>query len=69
MSMVSEGLGYSMLSGLILRDAPFPLAVLPPETPTERKVGLALRSMDTASAATRAFIDVARAWIDQAYAQ
>lgn len=69
MSMVSEGLGYSMLPGLILRDAPFPLAVLPPETPTERKVGLALRSMDTASAATRAFIDVARTWIDRAYAQ
>ena len=69
MSMVSEGLGYSMLPGLILRDAPFPLAVLPPETPTERKVGIALRSMDAASAATRAFIDVARTWIDRAYAQ
>lgn len=69
MSMVSEGLGYSVLPGLILRDAPFPLAVLPPETPTERKVGIALRSMDAASAATRAFIDVARTWIGRAYAQ
>lgn len=67
MSMVSEGLGYSMLPGLILRDTPFPLAALPPEKPVERRVGIALRSMEAASAATRAFLDVAQAWIEQAY--
>lgn len=67
MSMVSAGLGYSVLPGLILRDTPFPLAVLPPEKPIERRVGIALRSMEAASAATRAFLDVTRAWIDQAY--
>lgn len=69
MSMVSQGLGYSMLPGLILRDTPFPLSVLPPEVPVERKVGIALRSSDTASGATRAFLDVARAWVEQAYAE
>lgn len=68
MSMVSAGLGYSMLPGLIVRDAPFPLAVLPPEKTAERKVGIALRSLDTASAATRAFLDVTQSWVEQAYA-
>ena len=67
MSIVSEGLGYSVLPGLILRDTPFPLAVLPPENPIERRVGIALRSMEAASAATRAFLDVAQAWVGQAY--
>ena len=67
MSMVSEGLGYSVLPGLILRDTPFPLAVLPPENPIERRVGIALRSVEAASAATRAFLDVAQAWVEQAY--
>lgn len=67
MSMVSEGLGYSILPGLILRETPFPLAVLPPEKAMDRKVGMALRSMDAASAATRAFLDVAQAWVEQAY--
>lgn len=67
MSMVSEGLGYSVLPGLILRDAPFALAVLAPAVPTDRNVGIALRSMETASAATRAFLDVAQSWIEQAY--
>lgn len=67
MSMVSEGLGYSVLPGLILRDTPFPLVVLPPENPIERRVGIALRSMEAASAATRAFLDVAQAWVEQAY--
>lgn len=68
MSMVSAGLGYSVLPGLILRDAPFPLAALNPEKPARRRVGIALRSMDAASAATRAFLDVTRAWVEQAYA-
>lgn len=67
MSMVSKGLGYSVLPGLIVRDTPFPLAVLPPEKPVERRVGIALRSMDAASSATRAFLEVAQAWIEQAY--
>lgn len=69
MSMVSAGLGYSMLPGLIVRDSPFPLAVLPPEAPTERKVGIALRSLESASAATRAFLDTTQSWIEQAYAE
>ena len=67
MSMVSAGLGYSVLPGLTLRDTPFPLVALPPERPALRKVGLALRSLEKASAATRAFLEVAQTWINMVY--
>lgn len=67
MSMVSAGLGFSVLSGLILRDAPFPLAVVPPEVETTREIALALRSLETASVATRAFVEDAQRWIVETY--
>ena len=67
MSLVSAGLGYSVLPGLILRNAPFPLASLQPASPTDREIALCVRSLETASAATRAFLDVAQAWVEEAY--
>ena len=67
MSLVSAGLGYSVLPGLILRNAPFPLASLQPASPTDREIALCVRSIETASAATRAFLDVAQAWVEEAY--
>lgn len=67
MSLVSAGLGYGVLPGLILRNAPFPLSCLQPPTPADRRIALCLRSMETASAATRAFLDVAQAWVRKAY--
>lgn len=69
MSMVSEGLGYSVLPGLILRGAAFPLVSMPPEIPAQRELALALRSSTTASGATKAFVDIAQTWVTQAYAQ
>lgn len=69
MSMVSAGLGFSVLADLILRDAPFPLAVKQPEVETSREIAIALRSLETASTATRAFLDVTQAWIADAYAR
>ncbi len=67
MSLVSAGLGYSVLSGLILRNAPFPLASLQPPVPVDREIALCLHDPETASAATRAFMDVARTWVAKAY--
>ena len=69
MSMVSAGLGFSVLADLILRDAPFLLAVKQPEVETSREIAIALRSLETASTATRAFLDVTQAWIADAYAR
>ena len=67
MSLVSAGLGFSVLPSLILRDAPFPLATLQPEVPVDRRIALCLRSMESASAAARAFLDVAQEWVEKAY--
>lgn len=67
MSMVSAGLGFSVLADLILRDAPFPLAVKQPEVEISREIAIALRSLETASTATRAFLDATQAWIADTY--
>lgn len=67
MSMVSAGLGFSVLSGLLLPKAPFPLAVLPPETETHREIAIAVRSMDAASTAAKAFVRTAQEWVARRY--
>ncbi len=69
MSMVSAGLGYSVLPGLILRNAPFPLASMPPEVPTDREIAVCVRSMETASTATKAFLEVTQQWVKEAYGE
>ena len=68
MSMVSAGLGFSVLPSLILSRPLFPLAVLPAEHECSRSISLAVRSRDTASAATRAFAEVTREWVAARYA-
>lgn len=65
MSLASAGLGFSVLPSLILKDAPFPLAALPPEVPVDREIALCLRPGDEASAAARAFVEVAQAWVGE----
>lgn len=67
MSMVSAGLGFSVLPSLILSRPLFPLAVLPAEHQCSREISLAVRSRDTASAATRAFVEVTRQWVAERY--
>lgn len=47
MSMVSAGLGFSVLPSLILSRPLFPLAVLPAERECSRSISLAVRSRDT----------------------
>lgn len=67
MSMVNAGLGFSVLPDLILRNAPFPLVTMPAEVDTSREIAIALRSPETASAATKAFIACAQAWVEKTY--
>lgn len=67
MGMVSAGLGYSVLSGLVLRNAPFDLIALPAEVPAYREIALAQKSSETASGAARSFIKYTKDWIREAY--
>lgn len=69
MNMVSKGLGFSILPGLLLEDTVLPLAVLPPHLEMRREISIAMRSADTASAATRAFVQTVRTWVAQRYEQ
>lgn len=67
MSMVSAGLGFSVLPSLILSHPLFPLAVLPAEKECFRHISLAVRSWETASTATRAFVETTQAWVAERY--
>lgn len=67
MAMVSAGLGFSVLPSLILSRPLFPLAVLAAERECAREISLAVRSWETASAATHAFVETAQAWVAERY--
>ena len=67
MGMVAAGLGYSVLSGLVLRNAPFDLVALSAEVPAYREIALAQKSSETASGAARAFIKCTKDWIHEVY--
>lgn len=67
MSMVSAGLGFGVLADLILRNAPFPLVALPPEIDTSREIAIAVRSLESASTATKAFLKTTQNWIADTY--
>ena len=67
MAMVSAGLGFSVLPSLILSRPLFPLAALATERECAREISLAVRSWETASAATHAFVETAQAWVAERY--
>ena len=56
LSMVESGLGISILPRLILRRIPYHVEIRSLSEPFYREIGLAVRSMDTASAAVRVFL-------------
>ncbi len=68
MSMVSANLGFSVLPDLILRHPPFPLVTLRTKAEAARDIYIISRSRQSASAATRAFIDVTERWVAESYA-
>lgn len=68
MAMVSAGLGFSVLPDLILHDPPFDLAVRPAEREATREIAIAVRSFESSSAATRAFLQVTEDWVSHQYA-
>lgn len=57
MSMVESGLGISILPELILKRAPYHIAAKELDVPAYRNIGLALKSMKSASIAVKRFID------------
>ncbi|MCC6095198.1 MAG: LysR family transcriptional regulator [Eubacterium sp.] len=56
MAMVEQGLGVSILPGLILKRNPYHVVLKPLDPPAFRKIGIALKESRTASAATKKFM-------------
>lgn len=63
MGMVSKGLGFALFPKLILDESPFELAALEPEVRVHRELGIAVRSYDRASFATKAFVECVRTYV------
>ncbi|MBO4365699.1 MAG: LysR family transcriptional regulator [Eggerthellaceae bacterium] len=63
LGMVSKGLGFGLFPRLILEETSFDVARLEPETPIYREMALAVRSLDKASIATKAFLRFTQDWI------
>lgn len=69
LAMVAEGLGYSVFPELILREPLFDILCKQPEVPTSRELVIAVRSFESASAATKAFVECTREWVAEAYSR
>lgn len=57
LSMVENGMGVSLLSRLMLKDAPNKIVCLPLSEPVHRCLGVALRNTDRLSLAARKFLE------------
>ncbi len=65
LGMIQNGLGFGLFPQLLLRGTTAEVIALPPEIPTHREVGIAVRSYSKSSFATKAFIECVRSWISE----
>ena len=65
MAMVSQGLGVSVFSRLLLQEPGFPVCSLPFDPPVSRMIRIGTRSMKTCTAATKEFIRCSERWIHE----
>lgn len=67
MALVSKGFGFSIFPELSLLGPNFPLICKELETPEYRELAIAVRSYDTASTATRNFLNNVQKWVADFY--
>ena len=65
LGMVSKGLGFGLFPRLILEETSFDVAWLQTEVPMHREMALAVRSLDKASIATKAFLAFVQQWVQK----
>ena len=63
LSMVSKGLGISLLPELMVRHSPYPVTACPPPMTFHRDIGIGIKDEKALSASTRRFVDYVRAWV------
>lgn len=67
MALVSKGFGFSIFPELSLHGPTFPLIRKELEIPAYRDLAIAIRSYDTASTATRNFLNYVQQWVKEFY--
>ena len=63
LSMVSEGLGISLLPELMVRHSPVPITAFHPPMTFHRTIGIGVRDEKALSNSTRLFVDYVRSWV------
>ena len=63
LSMVSKGLGISLLPELMVRHSPYPVAVCHAPERFYRNIGIGVKDKGALSASTRRFVDYVRRWV------
>jgi DNA-binding transcriptional LysR family regulator len=66
LAMVSNGLGISIMPELMLRHAAYPIETRPLERTFTRNIGVAMKDSQSASVATRRFVEYTKQWIQSA---
>ena len=63
LSMVSEGLGISLLPELMVRHSPAPITACRPPMTFHRTIGIGVKDEKALSNSTRLFVDYVRTWV------
>ena len=63
LSMVSNGLGISLLPELMVRHSPYPLVVCQPPKAFYRRIAIGVKDEKALSNSTQRFVDHVRAWV------
>ena len=63
LSMVSKGLGISLLPELMVRHSPYPLVVCQPPKAFYRRIAIGVKDEKALSNSTRLFVDYVRTWV------
>ena len=63
LSMVSEGLGISLLPELMVRHSPAPVTACRPPMTFHRTIGIGVKDEKALSNSTRLFVDYVRTWV------
>lgn len=69
MALVSKGFGFSIFPELMLRGTSFPLVCKELEIPAYRELAICIRSNETASVATRNFLNCVQKWVNDVYGE
>ena len=63
LSMVSKGLGISLLPELMVRHSPAPITACRPPMTFHRTIGIGVKDEKALSNSTRLFVDYVRTWV------